>query len=70
MVFKPQQNAYVLGVGLTEFLKPRRTRDYVELGFEAGIKAMKDAQITYDDVEMGVACYCYGETCQGQRVFY
>ena len=70
MVFKPQQNAYVLGVGLTEFLKPRRTRDYVELGFEAGVKAMKDAQINYDDVEMGVACWCYGQTTQGQRIFY
>jgi len=70
MVFKPQQNAYVLGVGLTEFLKPRRTRDYVELGFEAGVKAMKDAQINYDDVETGIACWCYGQTTQGQRIFY
>ncbi|EME83117.1 uncharacterized protein MYCFIDRAFT_46997 [Pseudocercospora fijiensis CIRAD86] len=67
---KPQQNAYVLGVGLTEFIKPRQTRSYVELGFEAGTKAMIDAQITYDDVELGVACYCYGDTCSGQRVFY
>jgi sterol carrier protein 2 len=32
---------------------------YPELGFEAGVKAMLDAQVNYDDVEMGVACYCY-----------
>lgn len=70
MPFKPQQNAYVLGVGLTKFIKPRKTRDYVELGYEAGIKAMIDAQINYDDVEMGVACYCYGDTTSGQRIFY
>lgn len=67
---KPQQNAYVLGVGLTKFIKPRQTRSYVEMGFEAGAKAMLDAQITYDDVELGVACFCFGPTCSGQRVFY
>ncbi len=57
-------------VGLTQFIKPRKTRDYVELGYEAGVKAMLDAGITYDDVEHGVACYCYGDTCSGQRIFY
>ena len=70
MAPRPQNDAYVLGVGLTKFLKPRRTREYPELGFEAGVKAMYDAQINYDDVEMGVACYCYGDTTSGQRIFY
>ncbi|KAK5109148.1 hypothetical protein LTR62_007510 [Meristemomyces frigidus] len=70
MAPKNQGNAYVLGVGLTPFIKPRRTREYPELGFEAGVKAMLDAQINYDDVEMGVACYCYGDTTSGQRIFY
>jgi sterol carrier protein 2 len=63
-------NAYVLGVGMSAFLKPRRTRYYTELGFEAGVKAMLDAQVTYDDIEAGVACFCVGSTCSGQRVFY
>lgn len=62
--------AYVVGVGLTKFLKPRRTREYPELGYEAGVKAMLDAGINYDDVESGVACYCYGDTTSGQRIFY
>jgi len=62
--------AYVAGVGLTKFLKPRRTREYTELGYEAGVKAMLDAGITYDDVETGIACYCYGDTTSGQRIFY
>ena len=44
--------------------------DYTELGFEAGIKALLDAQINYDDVDQGVACYCYGDSTCGQRVFY
>jgi len=30
---------------------------------------MLDAQINYDDVEMGVACYCYGDTTSGQGKF-
>jgi sterol carrier protein 2 len=84
---KPSSTAYVLGVGLTKFIKPRgkgkpassqasrallttNEVDYTELGFEAGIKALLDAQINYDDVETGVACYCYGDSTCGQRVFY
>ncbi|OGM39652.1 hypothetical protein ABOM_011457 [Aspergillus bombycis] len=64
-------NAYVLGVGMAQFLKPRATRPYTELAFEAGAKAMLDAHITYDDVEAGIACYTStGPTCTGQRVFY
>ncbi|KAL8787595.1 MAG: hypothetical protein Q9213_002157 [Squamulea squamosa] len=67
---KPIAPAYVLGVGLTKFVKPRGKIDYTELGFEAGIKALLDAQINYDDVEQGIACYCYGDSTCGQRVFY
>ncbi|KAH8889409.1 thiolase-like protein [Thozetella sp. PMI_491] len=67
---KQKQPVYVLGVGMTKFIKPRGKVDYTELGFEAGIKAMLDAQINYDDVEQGIACYCYGDSTCGQRVFY
>ncbi|KAH9817404.1 Thiolase-like [Teratosphaeria destructans] len=68
----PKQKApvYVLGVGMTKFIKPRGKVDYTELGFEAGIKALLDAQVNYDDMEAGVACYCYGDSTCGQRVFY
>ncbi|KAF3491969.1 uncharacterized protein GIQ15_01486 [Arthroderma uncinatum] len=67
---RAQSPAYVLGVGMTKFIKPRGKVDYHELGFEAGVKAMLDAHITYDDVDQGVACYCYGDSTCGQRVFY
>ncbi|PYI10342.1 3-ketoacyl-CoA-thiolase [Aspergillus sclerotiicarbonarius CBS 121057] len=67
---KPAGPAYVLGVGMTKFIKPRGKVDYHELGFEAGVKAMLDAHINYDDVEQGVACYVYGDSTCGQRVFY
>lgn len=62
--------AYVLGVGMTKFIKPRGKVDYHELGFEAGVKAMLDAHINYDDVDQGIACYVYGDSTCGQRVFY
>lgn len=63
-------NAYVLGVGMTKFLKPRHERTYHDLGFEAGVKALLDAHITFDDVEMGVGTYTHSDSCSGQRVFY
>ncbi|CAH0047484.1 unnamed protein product [Clonostachys solani] len=62
--------AYVLGVGMTKFIKPRGLREYPDMGYEAGIKAMLDAQINYDDVQHGVACFAYGDSTSGQRVFY
>lgn len=62
--------AYVLGVGMTKFIKPRGKVDYHEMGFEAGVKAMLDAHINYDDVDQGVACYVFGDSTCGQRVFY
>jgi sterol carrier protein 2 len=70
MVIQRNQPCYVLGVGMTKFIKPRGKVDYTELGFEAGVKAMLDAQISYDDVDQGIACYCYGDSTCGQRVFY
>ncbi|KAI0182064.1 putative Non-specific lipid-transfer protein [Hypoxylon sp. FL1284] len=70
MPAKQKQPVYVLGVGMTKFIKPRGKVDYTELGFEAGVKAMLDAGVSYDDVEQGIACYCYGDSTCGQRVFY
>ncbi|GAD91609.1 nonspecific lipid-transfer protein, putative [Paecilomyces variotii No. 5] len=65
-----QNEAYVLGVGMTEFIKPRGLREYPEMGYEAGVKALLDAQITYDDVQHGVACFAFGDSTSGQRIFY
>ncbi|MCJ1292663.1 hypothetical protein MMC34_004216 [Xylographa carneopallida] len=73
MTTSPKYPAYILGVGLTKFLKPRGKVEYTELGFDtspSGIKALLDAHLNYDDVDLGVACYCYGDSTCGQRVFY
>ena len=62
--------AYVIGVGITKFIKPRGERDYPEMGYEAGIKAMLDGQINYDEVETAIACFVHGDSASGQRIFY
>ena len=64
------RGVYILGVGMTQFAKPQSRNDYVDMGFEAGVKAMLDGHIIYDDVQQGVASYCYGDSTCGQRVFY
>lgn len=65
-----QTPVYVLGVGMTKFIKPRGEIDYPALGLEACTKALLDAHVTYDDVNAAVACYCYGDSTCGQRVLY
>ncbi|KAK2813888.1 hypothetical protein FQN50_000289 [Emmonsiellopsis sp. PD_5] len=66
----PRDRVYVMGVGMSPFLKPNPKRDYPQLGLEAGTKALLDAGITYDEVDQGYACYAYGDSTSGQRVFY
>ncbi|KAF9973079.1 sterol carrier protein 2 [Actinomortierella ambigua] len=61
---------YVIGVGMTAFIKPRGLVDYPELGREAAAKALLDAGITYDKVQQAAVGYCYGDSTCGQRALY
>ncbi|CAO3661322.1 unnamed protein product [Umbelopsis vinacea] len=62
--------AYVVGVGMTQFIKPRGLVDYPEMGLEAATKALLDAGISYDKVEHAFTGYVYGDSTCGQRVLY
>ena len=62
--------AYIVGVGMTKFAKPKSNVDYPVMGREAATKALLDAHITYDKVEQAVASYCYGDSTCGQRILY
>ncbi|PWN52504.1 thiolase [Violaceomyces palustris] len=62
--------AYIIGVGMTRFDKPRGKRDYDALGLEGAVKALIDAGITYDSVEYATAGYVYGDSTCGQRTIY
>ncbi|OBZ79769.1 Non-specific lipid-transfer protein [Grifola frondosa] len=41
-----------------------------QMGLEAGTKALLDAGITYDAIEMAFVGYCYGDSTSGQRALY
>lgn len=63
--------AYVIGVGMTPFVKPE-TRDlpYWDLAEEAGSRALADAGIGYDAVEQVPVGYCHQPSTAGQRAVY
>ncbi|XP_022352906.1 non-specific lipid-transfer protein isoform X3 [Enhydra lutris kenyoni] len=58
----PQSLVFVVGVGMTKFLKPglENSRDYPDLAKEAAQKALADAQIPYSVVEQACCGYVYG----------
>ncbi|KAI7849329.1 thiolase-like protein [Circinella umbellata] len=70
MVKKPTNKVYVIGVGMSKFIKPRGQVDYPEFGLEAAIKALNDAKLSYDQIEFAACGFCYGDSTSGQRVLY
>ncbi|XP_047582105.1 sterol carrier protein 2 isoform X2 [Lutra lutra] len=68
----PQRLVFVVGVGMTKFLKPglEDSRDYPDLAKEAAQKALADAQIPYSVVEQACIGYVYGDSTCGQRSIY
>ncbi|KAM4872131.1 sterol carrier protein 2 [Thomomys bottae] len=68
---KSPRRVFVVGVGMTQFVKPgNNSRDYPELAEEAGKKALNDAHIPYSAVEQACVGYVYGESTSGQRAIY
>ena len=66
---------YVIGVGLTKFIKPRGKGlcyavPYPELALEASTKALLDASLNYDSISAGVASYCYGDSTSVRYTLY
>ncbi len=62
--------ANVIGVGMTKFAKPGTSKDYHEMAKEAGQIALKDAGISYDEIQQAYAGYVYGDTTCGQVAVY
>ncbi|CAE6430793.1 unnamed protein product [Rhizoctonia solani] len=65
-----QNRVFIVGVGMTAFIKPRGQRDTSDMGLEAATKALLDAGITYDKVQAAWVGYAYGDSCCGQRALY
>ena len=72
MVCDLTRKVFICGVGMTRFEKPgyKPDWDYPDIVKECVNKALKDANITYNDVQQAVIGYCYGESACGQRALY
>ncbi|XP_066589258.1 sterol carrier protein 2 [Prorops nasuta] len=66
------KKVYVVGVGMTNFEKPGRndSKDYPEMAKEAVTKALKDAKISFNNIEAACVGYVYGDSTCGQRALY
>lgn len=62
--------ARVAGVGMIPFTKPGKSETYDVMGAQAAQLAVKDAGISYDDVEQAYAGYVYGDSTCGQSALY
>lgn len=61
---------FVIGVGMTKFNKPGSPKDYPEYGKEAIESALKDAKVSYKDIQRATVGYVYGDSTCGQGVLY
>ena len=62
--------AYVVGVGMTRFVKPGAHRPYPEMGAAAVRAALADAGLDYSRVQQAYVGCVYGDSTSGQRVLY
>lgn len=60
----------VIGVGMVKFQKPGASDDYNVMAATAARTALKDAGVSYDQVEQAYAGYVYGDSTCGQRAVY
>lgn len=64
------RKVYVVGVGMTKFVKPGTQGDYPDYAKVAVLDALADAKIKYDDIQQAVCGYVFGDSTCGQRVLY
>src|SRR5262252_10805311 len=65
------RKVFVVGVGMTKFEKPgSRAWDYPQMAKEAGENALRDAGLTYADIQQAAVGYCYGDSTSGERAVY
>ncbi len=63
--------AFVIGVGMTDFAKPgSREWTYPEMVALAAGDALRDAGVSYGEVEQACVGYAHGDSTAGQRAVY
>ncbi|XP_074598268.1 sterol carrier protein 2 [Brevipalpus obovatus] len=66
------QKVYVIGVGMTKFVKPgvNKQLDYPEMAHEAVTNALTDAGVQYGEIQFASVGYVFGDSCCGQKALY
>jgi sterol carrier protein 2 len=64
------RKVYVTGVGMIPFAKPGASAPYDQMGAEATRAALKDAGLSYEDLEQAYVGYVYGDSTAGQKALY
>lgn len=67
-----KRRVFVVGVGMTKFLKPGPVKnyDYPDMIQEAVEKSLADAGIKYDEIQQANVGYVYGDSACGQKGLY
>jgi sterol carrier protein 2 len=70
--FPGKSKVYVVGLGMTKFVKPGSIPnwDYPDMVKESVTAALSDAKLQYTDVQQAVGSYIYGDSCSAQRALY
>ena len=63
-------NVYIVGVGMTPFVKPGTEEPYFLMGALAARDALADAGIEYERVQQAYTSWVYGDSTSGQRAVY
>ncbi|WP_318504099.1 thiolase C-terminal domain-containing protein [Bacillus sp. T3] len=64
------KHANIIGVSMVKFEKPGKNEPYEIMAAKAINGALKDAGISYSDVEQAYASYVYGDSTCGQTALY
>ncbi|MBN9390973.1 MAG: lipid-transfer protein [Chloroflexi bacterium] len=65
-----KNSVYVVGVGMTPFVKPGANEPYTLMGVQAARSALEDAGLDYKSIRQAYVGYAYGDSTCGQAVLY
>lgn len=65
-----KNHAYVIGVGMTPFVKPSAAPGYPDMAAVAVRQALADAGLEYSAIEQAYVGFVYGDSTAGQRALY
>ena len=66
-----QRRVFVVGVGMTKFLKPGKHKlEYTDLASIAVQRAIDDCGVSRHSIDSVYVGYVYGDSCSGQKAAY